>query len=390
MAAITASGKGNSVVLIERNPQLGRKLLATGNGRCNITNTFLSVDRYHGGDLQFIQTVISAYDQHATLDFFRDMGLAVKEEDNGRIFPRTNQASSVVGVLRHRLSRNGVDVLLETQVVGIQPSPEWRMSLNNGTVLQSTKLIIATGGRAAHYLGSTGDGLYWAQKLGHTLTPIHAALVPLETVEQWPKEVQGIKVEAAVWATCEDKTIGESTGDVLFTTYGVSGPAVMAHAGAIAPLLTTSTVQLHINLFPDMTEEQLDQIVQRICEGDGARDLRDALIGLLPGGLIMIVLRLAGVVETTRSAKIPNSQRLAIVRTMRDLPLTILKLRPLKEAQVTSGGLSSEEINAYSLQSILVKGLYFAGEMLDADGDSGGFNLQWAWSSGYVSGLGGE
>ncbi len=388
MAAITASGNGLRVALIDRNPQLGRKLLATGNGRCNLTNAHVTPAHYHGGSPELIRAVLSRFDQHAALRFFQDLGLLVHEEDNGRMFPRTNQASSVVEVLRQRLSRNHVDVFLEAQVVGIEDTPRgWGILLKSEDTLQAGKLILATGGRAAHYLGSTGDGLYWAQKLGHTLTAIHAALVPIETVEPWPKQAQGIKVEAAVWATSGERKIGESSGDVLFTSYGVSGPAVMAQAGGIAPLLKTSTVLLHIDLFPDMTGAQLDQAVLRVFQIDGGRPLKDALAGLLPAGLIPVVLQVAGLEETAQTGAVPDDARLRLVGILKNLTLTVSKLRPLKEAQVTAGGLSSAEIDARTLQSRIARGLYFAGEMLDADGDSGGFNLQWAWSSGYVAGL---
>ena len=384
MAAITASGNGKRVALIDKNPQLGRKLLATGNGRCNLTNSVVTLDCYHGANPEFIETVLSQFDQHATLEFFQDLGLVVKEESGGRVFPRTNQASSVVEVLKQHL--NKVDVMLEAEVVGIERSSLWKTSLKSGKILQSDKLIIATGGRAAFYLGSTGDGLYWAKKLGHSLTPIHAALVPIEIVEQWPKDIQGIKVEAGVWATCGNDKICESAGDVLFTSYGVSGPAIMAQARSVAPLLQTSEVLLHIDLFPDMAQDQLDRTVLRVFGSDGRKMLRDALVGLLPSGMIPVILRLTGLAETERIAAITKSKRLEIVRTLKDLTLTVLKLRPLKEAQVTAGGINSEEIDPQSLQSRLVKGLYFAGEMLDVDGDSGGYNLQWAWSSGYVAG----
>ena len=386
MAAIRASENGKRVILIDRNPAIGRKLLATGNGRCNLTNAYTALDRYHCGDPNLIATVLNQFDHQATLDFFQDLGLVLKEEDNGRIFPRTNQASSVVEVLRQSLYKNKVDIMLDARVAKIEKSSGWNISLEAGSALQSEKLIIATGGRAAHYLGSTGDGIFWAHNLGHTITPIHAALVPIETVEQWPNDVQGIKVEAAIWATSSDKKINQSTGDVLFTSYGVSGPAVMALAGSIAPLLNSSTVQLHIDLFPDMTEDELDQIVLRIIERDSKRSLENALVGLLPSGLIPIVIKLAGITQSTQVTAISKSKRLDIVRLLKDITLTVSKLRPFKEAQVMAGGINSQEINPQSLQSRLVNGLYFAGEILDVDGDSGGFNLQWAWSSGYVAG----
>jgi predicted Rossmann fold flavoprotein len=229
--------------------------------------------------------------------------------------------------------------------------------------------------------------LFWARRLGHTLTPIYAALVPIETVETWPGEIAGVKVEARVWATSDGRTIGENTGDLLFTSYGVSGPSVMALAGSIAPVLRESPVALHINLFPDMTQEQLYRTVLGILECGGPTPVRDALVGLLPANIIGAILKLAGLDELQPAHGISKQNRLGLVKTLRDMTLTVSKLRPLKEAQVTAGGVSAEEIDPRTLRSRLVKGLYFAGEIIDVDGDSGGFNLQWAWSSGRVAGM---
>ena len=387
MAAITASGSGKRVVLIEKNPQIGRKLLATGNGRCNLTNVNVGVERFHGANPSFIETVINRFDQHATMEFFRDLGLVLKEEGEGRIFPRTNQASSVVDVLGHRLIANKVHISLDSQVGAIEKPDHWRISLSDGKRIEAEKLIVATGGRAAHQFGSTGEGLGWASKLGHSITGTHAALVPIETVDTWPHDIQGIKAEARVWATSDGKVINEAAGDILFTSYGVSGPTVMALAGAIAPLLKTSQAQLHIDLFPDMTDEQLDGIVTHTLGSDGRMRVKDALVGILPGGMIPVVLRLAGVGDNERAADVSLNKRLDIVRIVKDLVVTVSKLRPLKEAQVTAGGVNCEEIDPESMQSKLVKGLYFAGEIVDVDGDSGGFNLQWAWSSGHAAGM---
>jgi len=387
MAAITTSMSGKHVLLVERNPQLGRKLLATGNGRCNLTNKYVTIDRYHGSDMQFVESILDRFDQNRTLEFFQELGLVIKEEDSGRIFPITNQASSVAAVLKQRLELNNVDVLLDSLVIGVDKSSIWMVFLNSGEVIEADNLIIATGGKAAHYLGSTGDGWMWAKKLGHTITPFHAALVPIETVEQWPGELQGIKTEARVWSTSGDTTFKESVGDVLFTSYGVSGPAIMAQAGAIAPLLNSEKVLLHIDLFPDTSREQLYEIVVRIFDSGGDKSLRDALVGLLPSGMIPVIIGLVDMDGSVQSRTISEEERLQIAAILKDLILTVSKLRPFKEAQVTAGGICSDEIDHQTLESKLVKGLFFAGEMLDADGDSGGFNLQWAWSSGHVAGL---
>lgn len=376
-AAITASERGKRVILIERNAQVGRKLLSTGNGRCNLTNTHVSADRYHGATPEFIDAVIRQFDQNATMHLFRDLGLMLKEEDEGRIFPRTNQASSVVEVLKRKLSSNKVDIALNAQVMAVEKPSAWKLSLADGTHVEADRLIIAAGGRAAHQLGSTGDGLSWARKLGHTLVRTHAALVPLDTVEKWPGEIQGTKVEARVWATTDDRTISEATGDLLFTGYGVSGLSVMAIAGRIATAVEASRVRLHIDLFPEMTAEQLERTLSDILDTNSVMTLRDALIGLLPANMIAVALSLCG----------QDQQRTAIANTLKDMPLTISKLRPFKEAQVTAGGVSAEEIDPRTMQSKLVPGLFFAGEVIDVDGDSGGFNLQWAWSSGRVAGM---
>jgi hypothetical protein len=395
MAAVTA-GATRRVALIDRNPQLGRKLLATGNGRCNLTNSQLSIERYHGADPRFIEAVLGRFDQRATMSFFEDLGLLLKEEDGGRVFPRTNQASSVVEVLRQALAERKVDLLPESLVVDIQKPSRWVISLNDGHAVHSDKLIIATGGKAAHQFGSTGDGYQWAKKLGHSITPYHAALVPVETVEQWPAECQGVKVEARVWATGGGESTAPTTGDVLFTDYGVSGPAVMSQARGIAVMLKTAAPTLHIDLFPDFTAQELPKVIPlhsggarggsggqhptsplfRGGQGGFSRTAADALAGLLPSGLIPIVLRLAGSADAGSLAGL-----------LKDLTLTVSKLRPYKEAQVTTGGVSTDEVAPETLESRLVPSLYFAGEVLDCDGDSGGFNLQWAWSSGYVAGL---
>jgi len=387
MAAIAASRNRKRIVLIDRNSQIGRKLYSTGNGRCNLTNKAVTVDRYHGASPEFIRTVIGQFDQHATMEVFENLGLLLKEEDNGRIFPRTNQAASVVGVLEQCLSRGNVNILTDSQVIGIEKTAAWKISLANGGQLAADKLLIATGGRAAHHLGSTGDGLYWAEKLGHSLTPIHAALVPIETVEQWPKDVKGIKVEAYIWATIGENKLSEGYGDLMFTNYGVSGLAVMAQAGSIAPHLKTSEVMLHIDLFPDMDEGHLDKIVLHALQNSGKASVKDALVGILQGSLIPVALNLAGIDNTVESKSVLRRKRRSLVKLLKGITLTVLKLRPLKEAQVTAGGVDTNEIDAQTLQSKLVEGLYFAGEVIDVDGDSGGFNLQWAWSSGYVAGL---
>jgi len=309
------------------------------------------------------------------MDFFRGLGLLLKEEDEGRIFPRTNQASSVVEVLRRKLASNKVDFALSAQVSAIERSAVWNISTIDGATCQSDSLLISTGGRAAHQLGSTGDGLSWARKLGHRLVPTHAALVPLETNETWPAEIQGTRVEARSWATAGGETVTEASGDLLFTSYGVSGTSILAQAGRIASALYEGPVTLHIDLFPDMTQEQLADTISSFLSAIPDLTVEDVLVGLLPANMIPVVLKLA------------EQRTTPVEAVLKDLTLTISKLRPLKEAQVTAGGVTADVIDPLTMQSKLIPGLHFAGEIIDVDGDSGGFNLQWAWSSGYVAGI---
>lgn len=373
-------------MLVDRNPQIGRKLLSTGNGRCNLTNAELSIDRFHGASPDFIAAVINQFDQNDTMDFFRSLGLLLKQEDNGRIFPRTNQSSSVIEVLRRRLCANGVQMALDTQVKSIDRNGIWRIGLIDGGNFEATDLIIATGGRAAHQLGSTGDGLFWARKLGHSLTPIFAALVPIETAEVWTKEVAGVKIEARVQGISKGRVIGESTGDLLFTSYGVSGPSVMALARPIAVALANGPVSLSIDMFSDMTISEVDCILSDMLKSAPNSDLAEVMTGAIPSTLVEIMCKTAEMDGARRSSRVTDRQRAQLAEAMKNIPLTVAKLRPFKEAQVTAGGVDSAEIEPKTMGSTLQKNLYFAGEIVDVDGDSGGFNLQWAWSSGHVAG----
>jgi len=386
MAAITARLNGASVVLIEKNEAIGRKILATGNGRCNITNRLAKVENYHGANPEFIGKVLNSFDQHKTIRFFEDLGLILKEEDRGRMFPRTNQAASVVDILAHELDRLKVKVRLNTEVKKIENLDGWKITLHDGSAVESEKLILTTGGRAAHQLGSSGDGHFWMKNFGHKIEDTYAALVPLETKELWVKDVQGLKVEAQASFFVDDELVSKRSGDLIFTHFGLSGPAIMSQARFVAPFVETKTVQVQLDFMPEQPKHDLDEMIAKIFNISGAKSVKNALVGLVPAKLIPIILGESGIDENKNAAEISKTQRAEIVQNLKSLTLTILKLRPLKEAQVTRGGVSTDEIDSETLESKKIKNLYFAGEVIDVDGDSGGFNLQWAWSSGYLSG----
>jgi len=389
MAALTAAKSGKKVVLIEKNAVLGRKILATGNGRCNLTNRHATLDHYHGSNPDFIKKVLSQLDSEETIKYFQNIGLILKEEDNGRIFPRTNQSSSVVNLLKHKLSEAKVDLTLSTEIKEIEKINDYcfRSTPVVGEVVESEKLIITTGGKASFFLGSSGDGYFFATNFGHRIVPIAASLVPVETVEKWPKDVQGVKVEAKVSLYVDNSLVSDRTGDLLFTHYGLSGPAIMSQSRAIGRLFDKSKIEFRVDLFPELQAKELDNIVSASFEKNGKQNVKNALLGILPESMIGLILKLAKIDPTRKAAETPRLARLEAVRLMKELVFTVSTLRPIKEAQVTSGGVLSSEINPETMESKIVNNLYFAGEVLDVDGDSGGYNLQWAWSSGFVAGL---
>ncbi len=385
MAAITAARLNQSVILIEKNAELGRKILATGNGRCNLTNKLTDVSRFHGGNPEFIKQVLDSFNQFETMAFFEDLGLILKEENLGRVFPRSDQASSVVNALIHELETLKVDVVLDDQVRRLEKIDIFKLTLQSGKSIESTKLIVTTGGQAAQQLGTSGDAYFWLKNLGHTVTELYPALAPLETEETWVKEVQGLKVEANVSTTINSKKVYEKTGDALFTHFGLSGPAAMAQAGAMGQFIGKAQVKVHLDLFPEETLVSLDSKLTKIMEASSAKQLKNVLTGLIPSNLAPVILDQIGVDKDRKAAEISKIDRQKISATLKNIELTIKNTKAFKDAQVTHGGVNLNEVDAETMESEIVPNLYFAGEILDVDGDSGGFNLQWAWSSGHLA-----
>jgi predicted Rossmann fold flavoprotein len=383
MSAIFASENGANVLLIEKNSRLGTKLLATGNGRCNISNRNISRDRYHGTFSEGFDAIYRQFDLKSTTDFFREIGVDFKEENSGRLFPTTDKASSVLNALEKKLTDNNVHILVNTVVTDLRHTDFWQVVISD-SVTECKKVIVTTGGKAAHKLGSSGDGLFWSTKLRHTPTKLYAALVPLETEESYVSEAMGVKMTVKAAALVDGKVVAIRSGDMLFTHYGVSGPAVMGLSGYIAPYVDNRSVHLEINLLPEMTIQEIDSwLVAKLLDSP-KKKVATILEEKIPSKLAKIFAKEL-LLEHKNASEVSKNDRKQIVETLSSLSLTVTKVRPLKEAQVTSGGINFLEVNE-RLESRYNSGLYFAGEILDIDGDSGGFNLQWAWSSGYVAG----
>ncbi|MDD5693306.1 MAG: NAD(P)/FAD-dependent oxidoreductase [Patescibacteria group bacterium] len=388
MASLFAAKNGAKVVLIEKNDIIGRKILATGNGRCNLTNKFVNVTSYHGDNPSFVEPVFSQFGSGQTVAFFESLGVVLKEEDRGRIFPRTNQASTIVQALEHELSENKVRVMVKSIVKNIERDKLWQIDIEDNNQLLAKSLILTTGGKAAFQFGSSGDGLFWAKKLGHTIEPLYAALVPIETAESWPATIQGLKVEARIKAFYKNNLLAEKTGDLLFTHYGLSGPAVMSLSGDFADKADDkqNNVRLEIDFFPETGTRELHEKINSIFQSNGAKTALNNLRGMIAQNLLELILNNMSLNKDKKSAEFSNAEIGNIIKAFKSTVLHLKKLRPLKEAQVTRGGICLKEIENNTLESKKIQNLFFAGEIIDIDGDSGGFNLQWAWSSGYVAG----
>ncbi len=385
MAAIIAGRAGKSVAIFEKNPAIGRKILATGNGRCNLTNKNIQINRYYGSNINLIKYILERFDETKTISFFESLGLILKEEENGRIFPRTNQASSVLKVLEDELKRLNINIKTESKVEQISKNKSWKIEFAEGEPVICKNLIIATGGKASHHLGSSGDGIFWSKKLGHNIIPIYPSLVPIETIETWPKEMQGLKINAKVKMTVDGKIVSEKTDDLLFTHYGISGPAVMGQARFIAPWIEKCNVEVQIDTYPEGNLKELDDVIRKLFDASGSKSVKNALSGLAPVSLIQTVLKNNKIDPTKKAAIFSKEERLLVARSLKEMVLTVKSLRPFKEAQVSMGGVDLKEVDE-NLESKKIKSLFFCGEVLDVDADSGGFNLQWAWSSGFLAG----
>lgn len=387
MAAICAARQKKSVIIIEKNAELGRKILATGNGRCNLINRLAKADRYHGGNPNFIQSILDQFNQFETIKFFENLGLVLKEENLGRIFPKSDQASSVVNALIYELKENQVEISLNDQARRIEKFENaFKITLQSAKTVIASKLIVSAGGQSAPHLGTSGDAYFWLKNMGHTVTNVYPALSPLETKETWVKLVQGLKIEAKVSTSVNNEIIYEKEGDCLFTHFGLSGPAAMAQAGFIGPNLNKE-VKIHLDLFPDKTLNDLDNLIQKIIEASGAKQIKNTLSGIIATNLAPVILDILNIDPDKKSAEVSKVDRKNISQILKNIELTVTGVRPFKEAQVTHGGINLNEINPHTLESKIVPNLYLTGEVLDVDGDSGGFNLQWAWSTGYLAGI---
>ena len=400
MAAITAAEYGNNVTIIEKNSDFGKKLLITGKGRCNITSSLYMSEfiKNPPGNGQFLYSAFQNYTNTDIIDFLKNQGLEVKEERGNRIFPVTDKSIDVLNCFKSKINELKIKKLFNTRVQ--------KILVQNGEVLgvrtekeiiQTDKIILATGGKSYPLTGSTGDGYLIAKNIGHKVTEIRPSLVPLVIYEKNEcKEMQGLSlrnVGIKIIDESKNKLIYEDFGEMIFTHFGISGPTILSGSAhlvrykEIDNLMKEQKIKLQIDLKPALTEEQLDERILRDFKEFKNKQFKHALDKLLPQKMIPIVIEKTKINEEKRVNEITKEERRNLVKVLKKFELTIKDFRPVEEAIITSGGINIKEINPKTMESKLVKGLYFAGEIIDVDSYTGGFNLQIAYSTGYTAGM---
>ena len=383
MAALTAAENGRSVLLLERQSRVGRKLLATGNGRCNLTNYNTSPARYHGED-GFCTYALRAFDVGSTLQYFASLGLLTVSEDSGRVYPMSNMAGSVLDVLRYGLEQPAIEVVTGQTVTAVKKTANGFTVRTETDAFTAGKLILAAGGCAGSKVGGVMDGYRLAKALGHHRTALYPSLVQLKTDPTYPRALKGVKAECGITVLRGSGTVAENRGEVLFTEYGVSGPAIFDISRAVAT--GGEGLVCALDFFPDWDlREVLDWLRMR-RQTMQAHEASTLLVGSCHTRLGQMLCKAAGFTSQP-AASLTDSDLERIARQAKHFALPITGTCGFDQAQVTAGGLQTGEFDPQTMQSLLVPGLYACGEVLDVDGDCGGFNLQWAWSSGHLAGL---
>ena len=400
MAAITAAEFGNDVTIIEKNSSFGKKLLITGKGRCNITSSLYMSEfiKNTPGNGQFLYSAFQNYTNTDIIEFLKRQGLEVKEERGNRIFPITDKSIDVLKCFENRMNELKIKKLLNTRVEKILIQNNCVISVRtNNEMIKTNKVILATGGRSYPLTGSTGDGYIIAENLGHKITPIKPSLVPLVVYEKEEcKKMQGLSlrnVEIKITDLNKGKTIYEDFGEMIFTHFGISGPIILSGSGHlvrykdIENLLKDKKIKLQIDLKPALSESQLDDRILRDFKEFKNKQFKHSLDKLLPQKIIPVVIEKSGIDGEKRVNEITKEERKKLISVLKDFELTIKDFRPVEEAIITSGGIDTKEINPKTMESKIIKGLYFSGEIIDVDSYTGGFNLQIAYSTGYTAGM---
>ena len=393
MAAIFAARNGQNVTLLEKNEKLGKKIFITGKGRCNITNASEIEDLFSAviSNPKFLYSGFYSFTNDQVIHFFEELGVATKIERGNRVFPVSDHSSDVIAALAREMQHLKVKVQLHCEVKELLINNEREIKgvrLANGKKMTADAVVVATGGISYPSTGSTGDGYRFARNCGHKVTELFPSLGPMEVKEWYAKELQGLSLKnIEIHITDGKKKLYDEFGEMLFTHYGVTGPVILSASSIVGKTLEKKELVLHIDLKPALTEEQLDKRLLREFEANHNKQFKNAIDSLLPAKLRPVIIELSGIEEEKKVHEITKEERLNLLRLIKDFHMTLTGLRGYNEAIITKGGISVKEIDPGTMESKLIKNLYFAGEVLDLDAVTGGYNLQIAWSTGYLAGI---
>ena len=385
MAAITARKSGKEVVILERKDRILKKVLITGNGRCNITNVNANISNYFGKNISSVENILNSFNPQDTMDFFNGLGIICNEENRGKVYPLSGQASSVVDALRFEAERLGIKIETEFYVRKIEKEGfKFKIYSEDRKKIEAGRVIIAAGGQSYPELGSNGSGFELAKELGHSVTKLSPSIVQLKTEKHQVKGLQGIKTDVAVTAYGDNKKICTYDGELLFTDYGISGNVVF-NISFVMPLY--KNVEFEIDFMEKFDYNELYEILKERKKMMSHLTMENYFNGMINKKLGQFLSKVSGIEKLSKPVKDLNDSEIRKLCTvLKKYRIKILDTTGFKNAQVTAGGVSLDEVNSETLESKIVKGLYFSGEVLDVYGECGGFNLQWAWASGYIAG----
>ena len=392
MAAVFAARNGQNVQLLEKNEKLGKKLFITGKGRCNITNAADIEDLFTAviSNPKFLYSGFYSFTNQQVIDFFEELGVKTKVERGERVFPVSDHSSDVIAAFSRELKSLGVSVSLHTEVKELlcEQNKVCGVLLTNGKKMKADAVIVATGGISYPSTGSTGDGYRFAKEAGHKVTELLPSLVPMEVRQWYAKELQGLSLRnIEIRITDGKKKLYEEFGEMLFTHYGVTGPVILSASSVVGKTLRKKELTLHIDLKPALSEEQLDKRILREFDANHNKQYKNSIDSLFPAKLKPVMIELSEIEPEKKVNEITKEERQRLVHLIKDFTMTLTGLRGYNEAIITKGGVSVKEIDPGTMESKIIKGLYFAGEVLDLDAVTGGYNLQIAWSTGYLAGI---
>ena len=392
MAAVFAARNGQNVQLLEKNEKLGKKLFITGKGRCNITNAADIEDLFTAviSNPKFLYSGFYSFTNQQVIDFFEELGVKTKVERGERVFPVSDHSSDVIAAFSRELKSLGVSVSLHTEVKELlcEQDKVCGVLLTNGKKMKADAVIVATGGISYPSTGSTGDGYRFARETGHRVTELLPSLVPMEVRQWYAKELQGLSLRnIEIRITDGKKKLYEEFGEMLFTHYGVTGPVILSASSVVGKTLRKKELTLHIDLKPALSEEQLDKRILREFDANHNKQYKNSIESLFPAKLKPVMIELSEIEPEKKVNEITKEERQRLVHLIKDFTMTLTGLRGYNEAIITKGGVSVKEIDPGTMESKIIKGLYFAGEVLDLDAVTGGYNLQIAWSTGYLAGI---